>query len=226
MGFLLLAPFEQGSLHWRSGPRRPLSTRQSWGSHARTRIASLQRQYSVAHPLSRSRPEARAFPRIAGNFRSESLRTSVINPAFSISQFSYPSIDRRNNAWRCFSIHTLFCRRNDQELLVVCELDPRLNSRAASCGSILKRASRPGERETGASDSQRERLFLTSGASKDLRFLSDSLPQAALPSARSLPPSSRPSGEGKVRAPLLALALRPKSSPGRKARRSGISVSL
>src|ERR1700721_2310056 len=96
VGFLLLAPCEQGSLHRRSGPRRPLSTRQSWCSHARTRISSLQRQYSVAHPLSRSRPEGRAFPSIAGNFRTEILRTSVINPAFSISQFSYRSIDRRN----------------------------------------------------------------------------------------------------------------------------------
>ena len=36
-GFLLLAPFEQGSLHSRSGPRRPSGIRQSWYSNRRTR---------------------------------------------------------------------------------------------------------------------------------------------------------------------------------------------
>jgi hypothetical protein len=37
-GFLLLAPFEPGSLHKRSGPQRPLGTRPTWYSKARNRV--------------------------------------------------------------------------------------------------------------------------------------------------------------------------------------------
>jgi CheY-like chemotaxis protein len=77
-GFLLLAPFQQGSVHRRSGPRRPLGTAQTWCSNARTWLSFLQRQYNTAHPLSASRPEGRGLPRITGKYDRLGQRVQIL----------------------------------------------------------------------------------------------------------------------------------------------------